>query len=216
MKIGVLMTAKRNRNLTLGLIFIGIGLIILLSNLEIFYFNIDLIDLLYTYWPLLLVIWGLSLFRKGRNQEVAESELVPMTSAGAIPNTEDIPISETRRPQPEQMHKIIGDIVIRPQGKAIRSASYSVLIGEIFIDLSKAEAPKEPVKIFLNASIGSVRVMLNPAIAYRISATAIIGDVSINENKDSGFQAKLDWENEMAGNLVEIHLNTLIGDNVVW
>lgn len=202
------MKNNENRRFTLGLIFVAIGLIILFNNLNFF----DIGDFISTYWPLLLVIWGISYLLKSKD-ESDEPELIPVTSAGPIGGEKE----ETKdKSNPNSIHKLIGDIVVRPQGIPIRSGSYSVLIGEIFLDLSGAEMPKEPVKLYLNATIGSVRVMVNQKHAFKISANALAGDINIAENKDSGIQARMFWENNNAGNLIEIQLNTLLGDVIVW
>lgn len=202
------MKNNENRRFTLGLIFVAIGLIILFNNLNFF----DIGDFISTYWPLLLVIWGVTYLLKSKD-ETDEPELIPVTSAGPVGGEKE----ETKnKSNPNSIHKLIGDIVVRPQGTPIRSGSYSVLIGEIFLDLSGAEMPKEPVKLYLNATIGSVRVMINQKHAFKISANALAGDINIVENKDSGIQARMFWENNNAGNLIEIQLNTLLGDVIVW
>ena len=203
------MKKKDNKRFTLGLVFLTIGFIILLNNLNLF----DLGDFISTFWPLLLVIWGISYLIKSRDPDEKDLELIPVTSAGSY---KEEPSAHKSKSNPNQIHKLIGDIVIRPEGGVLKSGSYSTLIGEIFIDLTKTELPKEPVRLYLNATIGSTRVMVNQALSYKITANALAGDINIMEIRDSGIQAKVNWENKKAGNLIEINLNTLFGDVIVW
>ena len=203
------MKQKDNKRFTLGLIFLTIGFVILLNNLDLF----DLDDFIFTFWPLILIIWGVSYLLKSRDSETKDMELVPVTSAGAFKEESS---DKKSKGNPNQVHKLIGDVVIRPEGGVLKSGSYSTLIGEIFIDLTNAELPKEPVRLYLNATIGSTRVMINQALPYKISANALAGDINIMEIRDSGIQAHVKWENDKAGNLIEINLNTLFGDVIVW
>jgi predicted membrane protein len=203
------MSHSGNRHFSFGLLLVVLGVLILLDNLNLFDFG----DLISTFWPLIFVFWGVSFLMKSREEETPKSpELIPVTNAGPVP-PEDRPKNKI---QPRRVNKLMGDIVLRVEGNKLSNASYSVILGEIFLDLSNLESVKEPAKIYLNVTIGDIRLMLNPKINYRIKASAIIGDVNIFDNKDSGFQAQMTWENGLAGPLVEIFINVFIGDSVVW
>lgn len=202
------MSNSDNRRFFFGFILVAIGALILINNLDVF----DIGYFFSTFWPLIFIIWGISFLLKTKEYP-EEPELIPVTNAGPI-HTED---KQTKQKiQPQRINKLIGDIVLRLDGEKLKSGSYSTLIGEIFLDLSAIDQPKEPVKLYLNVTIGSVRLLLNPKISYKVRSTTLIGDVNIFNEKDSGFQAQIEWENNLAGNNVEIIVNALIGDIIAW
>ena len=65
-----------------------------------------------------------------------------------------------------------------------------MLIGEIFIDMTNIEPQREPVKLYLNSTIGSVRVMLNQNIPYTIESTVLLGDATVSDKKAVVFRSK--------------------------
>jgi predicted membrane protein len=202
------MQNKQRGRFIFGLILVVIGLLTILNNLDIF----DVFELFDDYWPLLLVALGIHLLIKQKEKDEDEPELIPVTDAGPIDPETDSGTQKKR----QSIHRIIGDITLKPEGNDLQSGSYSVLIGEIFIDMTNIEPQREPVKLYLNSTIGSVRVMLNQNIPYTIESTVLLGDATVSDKKDSGIQVKVNWENEVPGNRIELYINTLIGDVIVW
>ena len=90
-------------------------------------------------------------------------------------------------------------------------------IGQLVVDLSDL-APRGPVSLSAEVSIGELRVDLPPNLPVRVEATSGIGQVDVFEEEDGGFGSELDHVDdgfEGAAASLDLQLSVGIGQVTV-
>jgi predicted membrane protein len=177
------------RNVFWGFILVLFGTLLLLDNLGI----ADFSDMIHNYWPLILVLWGVSiLIRRNRAQPAYEAPPAPgTTDAGTAqsPHYEGAPYPIDG----DLIHQseVFGDtdVVIRSQN--FLGGSISSVFGDTRIDLSTITIATGEFTLRVHSVFGNVRIMLPPNAAIAISANSTFGDVSVLGQRKNGFSSFL-------------------------
>ncbi len=203
-----------------GIILIFIGGLFLLDNLGI----ADMSDLIHTYWPLILVIIGLSLLlrRSSRYQEAPAGETQGGTAEAPPWNWKFHSGSRTVSENPGDRiveNSTFGDVALNLTSKNFLGGTISTVFGDTEIDLSAVDpAPGEQV-LRIHTVFGDTRVSAPKGVALRISADSSFGDMRVmNQIKDGLFQ-HIDFTSDgYATATKKLHLivSHVFGDLRVW
>ncbi len=133
-------------------------------------------DLMSTYWPLLLVLWGaLMLWRPAfRRKDAAPPPVAPtVTGSGA---GESLGGSN-----------VFGDVDIRVTSPAFTGGSATTVFGDIRVDCHQGGLADGEHHLSVSGVFGDATVILPPGAALDITAHTLAGDISVLDQKRSGF-----------------------------
>ena len=169
-----------NSGLFWGVILILFGVLFLLDN---FYF-LDFGDIMYTYWPLLLVAIGIKILLDHRRQQTETNKFDsqnPVNIHGGTSQTDGI--SESN---------IFGDINLNITSENFRGGSVSNIFGDMKIDISNTKAHKGTVKVFISGVFGDVTVIAPKDVPLKTRCSSVAGDISVRGSKKEGLFPKFD------------------------
>ncbi len=142
-----------------GMLLIIIGALLLFTSLTIS----DLVRLLTSWWPLLLILYGVHLYYSGRTR--APKRPVSQTSSPSTPGVhqnlhfQDLDLSFEQTPAP------IG--------------RFHVLCGQIRVNADRLCLPGGEHSVHLSAMPGSIRIRTLREIPVKVDASAICGQITI-------------------------------------
>ena len=195
-----------------GMILIALGVLFLLDNLEIADFG----EAVRTYWPALLILWGVSILlkkpgrsgsaRSGSGESGGGGQESTSTFTDAKENTES-----------ELFHKssVFGNIGIDITSGNFKGGSVSTVAGDCDVDLTKAVIADGEHWLRVNGVFGSVRVVLPKDTAVSVSAHTVFGEVEVLQEKQSGFSPHVHHASpgyEGAPKKLKILVNQVFGD----
>lgn len=156
------------RNLLWGIILILIGVLLLLDNMDVMDFG----HAVRTYWPVLLIIWGISVLTKKK----VHKETVNFSDISA-------------KVEGELIHKssVFGDVELGIVSQNFKGGSVSTVFGDCEVDLSKAVIADGEHWLKLHGVFGSCRVLLPKDAAVSVSSNVVMGDVKVADEKSEGF-----------------------------
>jgi lia operon protein LiaF len=171
----------RSRGRWLGFVLIVVGVIFLLDSTGI----VEMGDLMSTYWPLLLVLWGaVMLWRPGvfRRREAAPP---PVTST--------VTGSGTAAHAGESLggSNVFGDVDIRVTSPAFTGGSATTVFGDIRVDCHQGGLADGEHHLSVSGVFGDSSVIVPPGAALDITAHSLAGDVSVLDQKQSGFSPSI-------------------------
>lgn len=181
------MTSKTNR--IIGGIIIAVGALILLDNI---FGGFDFWDFIWRLWPLALIVLGIYIIK---NQRKVKGDI---ESGDAN--------SESR---------LFGDLDFSFQGKEITDHHFSVLIGDMRIDLTGADFKTGENKISASSLIGDIRISIPDNMPVKLSSWSAIGDIRFDDHRRDGFFQKLnrvDDSFESSEKKLLLTVNGIIGD----
>ena len=183
------------KNVTAGLIFVILGVLLLLDNLDVADFGY----MLHHYWPLILIIWGLSILLRRR------STAQPMNVSG------DQPLDS------ELIHEsdVFGEISVRVASKNFKGGSISTVFGSCTLDLSDAVIAEGEHELRLHSVFGASRVLIPQNSAVSVSANTIIGSADILGQQKGGFSTDLQTSTPQyssSSNRLKIIVSTVFGE----
>jgi predicted membrane protein len=159
------------RNLFWGFVFILFGVLFLLDNLG----YADFSEIVHNYWPLLLVLWGLSiLMRPHRHHTKTEP-------------------SSSQQVDPDLLHQsnVFGDIYNKIISKYFKGGSLSTVFGDCDIDLTEAGFADGEHELKLHSVFGDSLITLPKDAAVSVIANSTFGDLTIFGQQKSGFATNL-------------------------
>lgn len=178
-------------NIVWGLILVAIGIMLLLHNLDI----ADIGDTIRTYWPLILVLWGISILTRRRSSTETSSEQF----AGEL-------IHEST---------VFGDTNICVSSQNFKGGSVSTLFGDAFLDLSKTVLADGEHLIRMHNVFGDTIIILPKDISVSVSASSFFGTLTVLGKKKSGISADLRVTTEnysTSTKQLKITVNKFFGD----
>lgn len=184
------------RNIFWGIILIILGMLFLLDNMDV----VDFGYVVRTYWPALLILWGISILMKKKEREVtaAFSDVSKSTES-------------------ELFHKssVFGNIVVNVTSQNFKGGSVSTVAGDCEIDLTKAMIVDGEHWLRLSGVVGSSKIILSKDIAISISAHTVFGDVQVRNEKQSGFSPHVRYVSptyNTAAQKLKIDVTQVFGD----
>ncbi len=158
-------------NLFWGIIFVLLGVFFLLDNLG----YADFSEIISNYWPLILVIWGISiLFRKK-------------------PRGSPINVTHSQEILSDLLHQsnVFGDIFINVTSQNFKGGSLSTVFGDCDIDLSGSVFAEGEHELRIHSVFGDSTIILPKDAAVSISANSTFGNLTILGQRKGGFSPGL-------------------------
>lgn len=165
---------RRPRGLLFGIILIAFGVLLLLDNLDIPGFE----DVVHTYWPVLIIIVGLSLLVRRSS---------PHSGAGA---SSAMPFGASRL----SSSTVFGDYSRAVQSEAFTGGTISVTFGDIDLDLLNARLADGEQSLKLDGVFGDTVLRLPEDMPFAVHAGTTFGDVRVNEQLSEGISPSINYE----------------------
>ncbi len=183
--------ATQRRPIIGGLILIALGVLFLLDNLEIVSFGY----VISTYWPVILILIGISILMRSSSAIVTAStvEEVKSETKSAGP-----PIAGPQDSSSEAFHhsSVFGDVTLNVTSKNFKGGSASTVFGDVDIDLSNVELfPGEHI-LRLNGVFGGVKLTLRKDVPVTIIGHCVAGDISVMGQRRGGLSQELIYKSE--------------------
>jgi len=208
------------RNLFWGLVLIIIGILILLDNLG----YADFQEIISNFWPLLLILWGLSFLlrrRKAEHQEAASQQAeaarpAPEVAAGtgSIPPP---PLMGNQEISSDLIHQsnVFGDLYTKITSQQFKGGSISTVFGGCHLDLTAAAFADGDHELRIHSVFGSSLIILPKDAAVSIAASSVVGDLTILGQPKRGFSVDIKTATASFSakpNRLNIHINNVFGD----
>ncbi|HYQ85793.1 MAG TPA: cell wall-active antibiotics response protein LiaF [Bacteroidota bacterium] len=160
------------RNFYWGFILILFGFLLLLDNLG----AIDFKEFISDYWPLLLILWGVSILARRRPRP-----------AGASPT------ETSSQTESELVHQssVFGNIDVKVTSQQFKGGSISTVFGESFLDLSSTKLAEGEHELRVHGVFGDSRILLPADAAAAISASSVFGELVIFGQRKGGFSSEI-------------------------
>jgi len=183
------------RNLFWGFVLIAFGILFLLDNLG----YADFSEIIHNLWPLLLVLWGLSILLHPHRRHSQP---------------------EATTPQPldsELLHQsnVFGDIYNKITSKFFKGGSLSTVFGDCDIDLSEAVFADGEHELKIHSVFGDSLITLPKDAAVSITANSTFGDLIIFGQHKGGFSTNLQTATpayQTASNRLKISIRKVFGN----
>ena len=169
------------RNLIWGIILVVFGGMLLLNNLGV----ADFEDLFKDYWPILLILWGLLILNRKREQQ-ATSANEHYNSTYTNDSTRSVSNDTLRE------SNIFGSIFIANTSKDFKGGSVSSTFGDCFVDLSKSSFAEGEHILQVHSAFGKTTIVLPKDAAVLISASSTFGNLTILNEYKSGISSSID------------------------
>lgn len=184
------------RNQYWGIVLIVLGVLFLLDNMNVADFGY----VIRTFWPLILILWGIGILIKKKEPEV-------------IRVFSDI----SEKVEGELFHKsnVFGDAVFNVTSQNFKGGSISTVAGDCEIDLAKAVIADGEHWLRVSGVFGDVRIELPKNASIAVSANSVIGDVKVFEQKKSGFLSAIQYASphyEAASKKLKMSVTQVFGD----
>lgn len=179
----------RNGNLWWGMVLIALGAMFLLDNMGVMDFG----EVVRTYWPAILIVWGISILLSRSSVSMASSgggTVSPDTSAGGI---KDVFNDRNENPQADQVSysSVFGDLTLRPQSANFHGGNISTVFGDTTIDLTSVTLADGENRLKLSGVFGDVSLLLAPSMPYMITGHSLFGAIQAAGQKRDGFSTTL-------------------------
>jgi hypothetical protein len=206
----------RSRGKWLGFSLILIGLIFLLDSTGTF----DIGDLIRTYWPLLLVLWGVAMLtRPGfrRRRWSAEPGAPGNSPANAPGNVTVNPAGASGAGSAESIESsnVFGDVDVRVTSPSFRGGSATTVFGDIMVDCHQGGLADGEYKLSVSGVFGDSRIIVPPGVALDITAHSLVGDASVLDQKRGGISASIRYTTpgfDTAPKRLRVNVSQVFGD----
>ena len=170
---------KRSGGIWFGMILVAIGALLLLDNMEI----VDFGEVVHTYWPLLLVIWGLSMLLRRSSSQGVPDQPCSSTPSGQASDANRLSTST-----------VFGDCTMAVQSQTLMGGSVSTTFGDIHLDLLNARLAEGEQVLKVDGVFGDTELRLPKDMAFAVHAATTMGDVRVNEQLREGVSPSIDYE----------------------
>jgi predicted membrane protein len=196
------MTTRPRQWLGIGLIILGA--VFLLDALRF----LDFGEILRTFWPLLLILWGvLVLVRR-----------TPPTHAPPVgsPSANVMGDVETTSPEDSLNHSnVFGNVSVRMTSQSFRGGKVSTVFGDSRIDLSGGGLAPGEQRLTISGVFGTCTIYLPKGAAYSVSGHTVFGSVRIPDQQRQGVSATVVYESPgyaAADRKLQISVSQVFGD----
>ncbi len=194
------------RNLTWGLVLVVFGIMLLLNNLGIADFG----DILKDYWPLLLILWGFIILNK-RKGEPSQPPSMEQNNPSAYINE---PLSSVESDMINESN-VFASIFITNSSQNFKGGSVSTVFGDCIVDLAKCMFTDGEHVLQVHSVFGKTSVILPRGSAVFISASSILGKLTVLDQHKGGISASIDTktnEYETSSRKLKIHISQVFGN----
>ena len=183
------------RNYFVGIVLITFGVLFLLDNLGVANFG----DMIHDYWPLILILWGLSILLRRKTS--------PGESSAIVADSLDR----------ELVHEsnVFGNIFLSITSQHFKGGSISTVFGDCDLDLSSATIADGEHVLRVHSVFGDSSIILPKNTAVSVTASSTFGSLTVLGKRKDGFSSVLQAttpEYESSPNRLNISLNKVFGD----
>lgn len=151
----------------LGWILILLGGLLLLDSLDVADFG----DVLSTYWPVVLIVFGLSIIWRSFDTGGRKAGKVETVSAGS---------------ERIESTNVFGDVKLEVASSSFKGGSVSTVVGDVEVDLSKASLANGEQVLKISSVLGDVNVRLPRKVAHSVLGATLIGELKVGDQRKSG------------------------------
>jgi predicted membrane protein len=181
----------RAGNLWWGLVLIALGVLFLLDNMNVIEFG----EAIRTYWPALLILWGVSVLLRRSSRSAASAG---GSEEAAAPAAEAHEVFSDRDERPDTEHinysSVFGDVSLHLVSTHFQGGTVSTVFGDTTIDLSAVTLADGESTLKVSGVFGNMRVTLASTTAYALSANSLFGSVEAGGQKRDGFSSVLSFQ----------------------
>lgn len=166
-----------------GIVLIAIGVLLLLDNMYV----VDFGEIFHTYWPVLLIIWGLRMFARrssSRSFQAPSGGRVESATATVYPSSEANNLSAST---------VFGDYNVAIQSQSFTGGSVSTTFGNTDIDLLNAQLAEGEHTLKLDGIFGNTQLHLPKGMAFAVYANTTFGDIRVNDQRKDGVSPTVDY-----------------------
>lgn len=193
--------ADQRKTIFWALIIILFGVLLLLNNLN----HIDLGDLLRDYWPVILIIVGISMILKREHHHFDQR----ITGDKQF-STDSSTVEQSN---------VFGDLKVKINSKNFESGKLNTTFGDIVIDLENLDVSTGEKLLDIHGVFGDIKISLAKELPVLIRASVTAGDIKIFDQKVDGFSKELNYKSnnyESADKKLKIIISHVFGDIKVW
>ena len=198
------------RNLFWGFFLIGIGMLLLLDNLDLLSFGEVIAD----FWPLFLILFGLRILLRKKTGNAAQPD--PRASSQSQAN-DAASFTMAQPVEGELVHQsnVFGDLFLIITSQNFKGGSASAVFGDIDIDLSKAALADGDHALHVHSIFGSTRIILPTDAAVTINGSSTFGNVMALGQFKKGFSTAVSAATpgyESAAKRLQINVSNVFGN----
>jgi len=168
-----------------GVLILLLGLLVLLKNINMV--DVGVLQIIRTYWPLLLIVLGIESIRISQKyrrkfqrwKEEIKPEMETEMKGGEI-----------------EISRKFGSYDFNFRNKELRSGKIEMAFGEAKIDIRDAIIPEGNNVLKILSKMGSVKIRANREQPLTIQAKVFMGDVRIFESRQSGFSPEVEYKSD--------------------
>ncbi len=171
-----------NSRFWFGITLIAAGALFLLDTLRV----IDVGSVVWTFWPLLLVVWGLFIILRKREG----------VSAAPSPDWDQAfgDIDTVLTADTLKHSAVFGDLTVRVTSKSFRGGTLSTVFGDTVLDLREAVLADGEQTLSLNGVFGDCSIRLPAGTPYALVANSVFGSLRTPDQKREGFGPNLSFD----------------------
>jgi hypothetical protein len=194
----------RTRGRWLGFLLVALGVVFLLDSTGTF----DVGYLTRTYWPVLLVLWGVALLTRpgfGRRR----GSFTPASSPAAGGSGSGSPGDSL------DSSNVFGGVDIHVSSPAFRGGSATTVFGDISIDCHSGGLADGEHDLTVSGVFGDSRVIVPPGVALQVTAHTLAGDVAVMDQKREGISASVRYSSpgfDGAPKRLRVRISQVFGD----
>ena len=169
---------KASNGTLFGIILIGIGVLLLLDNMYI----VDFGEVMHTYWPVLIILLGLSLIVRRSSSRGGQGVPSEGLHEGSASDADRLSAS-----------MVFGDYNVTLRSKSFRGGNVSTTFGDIDLDLRDVQLAEGEQSLRLDGVFGDTMILLPRDVAFAVHSSTTFGDVSIHDQRRGGVSPSLDY-----------------------
>ncbi len=187
----------------LGIALIVIGGLFLLDTMRVMDFG----TIFWTFWPVLLVIWGLFIIlrkRQGAGREATAGWEQTFGDIDTVVSADTLSHSN-----------VFGDLNVRVTSKAFQGGTVSTVFGDSVLDLRECALAPGEQRLTLHGVFGDCSIRLPANTAYALSANTVFGSLRTPDQHRDGMGSKIDVDSPgyaNAGTRIRISASEVFGD----
>ncbi|MDF2039175.1 cell wall-active antibiotics response protein LiaF [Cytobacillus oceanisediminis] len=190
------MLKKSRSGMFPGLFLIVFSFLLILDRFEVIEFRFMEI---WKLWPLFLIFFGINILLKKDRLKIHFEQDFPADiyekNKGAG-EKKVINISKYESPQPLKNIRgfSIGDVDFKQPNWSLEPMDLYTMIGDYFIDFSKAFIPEKETPVIVRGWIGDVKMIIPENIPVMIQSNINIGDIRIFDQKTGDINRSLQYK----------------------
>lgn len=186
-----------------GGLLILLGIILLLDNAGVWGFH----DVVGRFWPVLLVLWGVSILLRQRSSKTEnQGERTGQFVGNMHTASSQEYLSETN---------VFGEVEVRVSSRNFRGGNVSTVFGNIVVDCLDAALAEGENTLGVSGVFGNIEVIVPKVMPFALNANTLFGTIFLNDDKRSGIAPTLNHESpeyHSATKKIRIRVSQVFGE----